>query len=110
MLQLNAFLMSDKLCLNFVRVLDVMEEGEDELGDQVDRKYWEARGSKKSLDLMDSIIALVPKEAGDVRIKYNRHHVAMGTSGTNFCWFHPRKGGHVHFHVKLGEEAREKSC
>lgn len=107
-LQLSAFLMGDKLSLNFVRVLDVMEEGEDEPGEQVDRKYWETRGSKKSLDLMDAIISLVPKEAGEIRVKYNRHHVALGTSGTNFCWFHPRKGGHVHFHVEPGEEARQK--
>ncbi|HVP11513.1 MAG TPA: hypothetical protein VMV94_10040 [Phycisphaerae bacterium] len=107
-LQLNAFLMDEKLCLNFVRVLDVMEEAEDEPGEQVDRKYWEARGSKKSLDLMDGIIALVPKEAGEVRIKYNRAHVAVGTSGTNFLWLHPRKAGHVHFQVEPGEEAREK--
>jgi hypothetical protein len=107
-LQFNAFLMADNLCLNFVRVLDVMEEEEDGTGEPVDRKYWETRGSKKSLDLMDAIIALVPKEAGEVKIKYNRQHVALGTSGTNFCWFHPRKGGHIHLHVKPGEEAREK--
>lgn len=107
-LQLNAFLMADKLCLNFIRVLDVMEEGEDDPGEQVDRKYWETRGSKKSLDLMDAIIGLMPKEAGEVRIKYNRQHVAVGTSGTNFCWLHPRKGGHVHFHVEPGEDTRGK--
>lgn len=105
-LQLNAFLMDDKLCVNFTRVLDVIEEVEDESGEQVDRKYWETRASKKSLDLMDSVIALIPKEAGEVRIKYNRQHVAVGTSGTNFLWLHPRKGGHVHFHVEPGEEAR----
>jgi hypothetical protein len=107
-LQLNAFIVGERLCLNCVRVLDVMEEGEDEPGEQVDRKYWETRGSKKSIDLMDAIIALVPKEAGEVRIKYNRHHVAVGTSGTNFLWLHPRKGGHVHFHVGPGAEARER--
>jgi hypothetical protein len=107
-LQLNAFLMSDKLSLNFVRVLDVVEEVEDESGEQVDRKYWETRASKKSLELMDSIIALVPRDVGDTRVKYNRYHVALGTGGNNFCWFHPRKGGHVHFHVKPGAEAREK--
>jgi hypothetical protein len=106
-LQLSGFLMTDKLCLNFVRVLDVMEEGEDE-GEPVDRKYWENRGSKKSLDLMDAIIALVPKEVEEIRVKYNRHHVALGTSGTNFCWFHPRKGGHIHFHIKPGKEGRER--
>jgi len=107
-LQLNAFLLGDKLCLNFVRVLDVMEEAEDEPGEQVDRKYWEARSSKRSLDLMDTIIASVPKETGEVRIKYNRGHVAVGTSGKNFLWLHPRKGGHVHFVVKPGEEERGK--
>jgi hypothetical protein len=57
---------------------------------------------------MDAIISLVPKEAGEVRVKYNRHHVAVGTSGTNSLWLHPRKGGHVHFHVEPGEEGREK--
>lgn len=107
-LQLNAFLLENKLCLNIVRVLDVMEEGEDEVGEQVDRKYWETRGSKKSLDLMDSMISLLQKESDDVRIKYNRHHVAVGTSGNNFCWFHPRKGGHMHFHVQPGNEARDQ--
>jgi hypothetical protein len=107
-IQLNAFLNGDKLLLNFVRVLDVIEETEDEPGEQVDRKYWETRGSKKSLDLMDAIIELVPKEAGEIRVKYNRGHVALGTLGPNFCWFHPRKGGYVHFQVEVGEEAREK--
>lgn len=81
---------------------------EDEPGDPVDRKYWEARGSKKSLDLMDAVVALIPKETPDVRIKYNRGHVALGTSGTNFCWFHPRKGRHIHFIVKPGADTREK--
>ena len=107
-LQLNAFLADDKLCINFVRVLDVMEEAEDDPGEHVDRKYWETRASNKSLDLMDAIIDLLPKEVGEVRVKYNRHHVAVGTSGTQFLWLHPRKGGHVHFHVQPGEEARER--
>lgn len=107
-LQLNAFLMADKLCLSFVRVLDVMEEGEDDPGEPADRKDWESRGCRKSLDLMDAIVALVPRDAGEVRVKYNRGHVALGTSGTNFCWFHPRKGGHIHFHIKPGQEIREE--
>ncbi len=106
-LQLSAFLMSDKLCLNFIRVLDVLEEGE-EPGEPVDRKYWEARASKKSLEVRDAVISLLPKEVGDIGEKYNRSHVALSTSGTNFCWFHPRKGGHIHFHIKPGEETRER--
>ena len=106
-IQLNAFLLDEKLSISFVRVLDVMEEEEDEPGEQVDRKYWEIRGSKKSIELMDEIIALVSKDAGEVRVKYNRSHVALGSTGTNFCWFHPRKAGHIHINIKPGEEARK---
>jgi hypothetical protein len=108
-IQLHAFIVGDKLCVTFVRVLDQTEDQKDdeEGGDAVDRKYWEARASKKSLELMDAIISLVPKEAGEVRIKYNRGHVALGTSGTNFCWFHPRRGAQIHIHAKPGEEARK---
>lgn len=106
-LQLNGFLMNDKLCLNFVRVLDVMEETEEESGEIVDRSYWEAKGSKKSLELMDAVIALVPKESGDPRVKYNQSHVTLGTSGNNFCWFHPRKGESLHIHAQPGEDARQ---
>lgn len=107
-LQINSFLLGDKLCVNFIRVLDVMEEADDEPGEQVDRKYWETRGSKKSLDLMDTIITQIPADSGEVRVKYNRHHIAVGTSGNNFLWFHPRKAGYIHFHAKPGEEARKK--
>jgi len=108
-LQLHAFVVADKLCVTFVRVLDQTEDQkeDEEGGDLVDRKYWEARASKESLELMDAIIGLLPKEAGDARVKYNRGHVALGTSGTNFCWFHPRKGSQIHIHAKPGEEARK---
>ena len=107
-LQLNAFIVDAKLCLNFVRVLDVTEEAEVGPGEPVTRKDWETWASKKSMDLMDAVIGLIPKEAGEVRVKYNRGHVALGTSGTNFCWLHPRKAGHVHFHVKPGQDSRAK--
>ena len=107
-LQLHAFLVSDKLCLTFVRILDLTEEEDEDVGDLVDRKYWETRANKNSLDLMDAIISFVPKEAGEVRVKYNRGHVALGTSGTNFFWFHPaRRGAQIHFNAKPGEEARK---
>lgn len=106
-IQLNAFLIDSKLCLNFVKVLDVMEEGEEEPIEQVDRKYWEGKVSAKSLAVLDKMISFIPKDIGEVRVKYNRGHVALGTTGKNFCWFHPRKGSHVHFHIKPGTEARD---
>ena len=106
--QLNAFLLDDKLALNFVTVLDVTEEGEEDAGETVDRKSWEHLVSKESLALMDAIIGLVPTDAGAVQIKYNRGHVAIGTSGRHFCWFHPRKAPRIHFNARLGEEERQQ--
>jgi hypothetical protein len=106
-IQINAFTIESKLSLNFVKVLDVTEETEEEPGEQVDRKYWESRASKKSLEIMDRIISLIPQDAGEIRVKYNRGHVAVGTTGTNFCWLHPRKGSHIHLHISPGAEARE---
>jgi len=106
-IQLNAFMIESKLSLNFIKVLDVTEEAEEEPGEQVDRKYWESRSSKKSLEIMDRIIGFMPKDMGEVRVKYNRGHVTLGTTGTNFCWFHPRKGSHIHLHISPGAEARE---
>ena len=70
-IQLNAFLFNSKLTLNFVKMLDVMEEAEEEPGEQVDRKYWESRASEKFLAIMDKIIAYIPKDAGEARVKYN---------------------------------------
>ena len=88
-------------------LLDLTEQPEDEAGDVVDRKYWESRASKDSLALMDTIIKLVEKTVGEVRVKYNRGHVALGTSGTNFMWFHPRKGKQIFLNAEPGEDARK---
>lgn len=106
-LQLNAFAMDDKLLINVARVLDVVEEGEDEPGEAVDQKYWENRASKKSMELLYALVESIKKASLDVRMKYNRGHVALVTTGNNFCWLNPRKGAHIHFKVRPGSEARE---
>jgi len=107
-IQINAFLMGDKLCLNFVRVLDVIEESDEDSGEVADRKYWEGRAGAKSLKLMDAIVDLVPNDSGELRVKYNRAHVAVGTSGSNFLWLHPRKAGYVTLHLNVGSDVRDK--
>lgn len=108
--QLNAFKHNENLFLNFVKVLDIAEPIEDE--DQgpiepTDRKYWEERSNIKSLSLMDEIISIIKGISPDTRVTYNKNHVAVGTSGTNFCWFHPRKVAHIHFNLKYTGENRE---
>jgi hypothetical protein len=105
-IQFNAFKYEDNLFVNFVKVLDINEPGdEEEQGTQevTDRKYWESRASKKSIELLDALLGFV-RQVAEPKVTYNKGHVAVGTAGRNFMWCHPRKGSHIHVEVRVGEE------
>lgn len=109
-LQLNAFSIDNSVVLQFIKVLDVLEEVDDEGegGEQVDRRYWERRSGAVSLAVLDKVVAMVEKELGQPRVTYNKHHIALGTSGFNFCWFRPRKStAHCHLRLKIGPDERD---
>lgn len=94
-IQLSAFKFDDEVVLQFIRVLDTYEFGadpeEEEIAQPVDRGYWEKRSNADSLAVIEMIRGLTPTSKGEPRLTYNRHHIALGTSGYNFCWFHPSK-------------------
>jgi hypothetical protein len=103
--------------LHPVRVLDVIEEIADDEGvdpaEQTDRAYWERKSDPTSLAIMDKIISSFRNGGGEPKLTYNRHHIAMGTTGYNFCWFHPRKTpGHCHMEFHVETETRDSilSC
>jgi len=78
-IQLNPFIVDNSLVLNFVKVLDIIEPGdEEEQGTEevVDRRYWENKANPKSLQVMDDLIKLFSDK--DPRITYNKSHVALG--------------------------------
>jgi hypothetical protein len=108
--KLSAFLVGDSIVLHPVTVLDVIEEASDldvAAEERVDRAYWEKKSNSGSLALMDKIVSLLRTDSIEPRLTYNRHHVALGTTGYNFCWFHPRKAGHVHMTFRAGAENRD---
>lgn len=111
-LQLNAFSIDNSVVLHFTKVLDVFAETEDleeAGGEQVDRRYWERRAGATSLAVLDAVVAIVEKEIGPTRVTYNKNHIALGTAGFNFCWFHPRKSTpHCHMRLRTGGEKREE--
>lgn len=111
-LQLNAFSIDNSVVLHFTKVLDVFAETEDVEeagGEQVDRRYWERRAGATSLAVLDAVVAIVEKEIGPTRVTYNKNHIALGTAGFNFCWFHPRKSTpHCHMRLRTGGEKREE--
>jgi len=110
-IQLSAFRFDDDVVLQFTRVLDTYEFGgdsEDEEGaEAADKSYWENRSNPDSLKVVDAVRGLLssPESA---RIVFNKHHIAMGTTGYNFCWFHPRReASHCHIDLKFGEKRQE---
>jgi hypothetical protein len=50
---------------------------------------------------------LLKQSGAEPRITYNRHHIAMGTTGYNFCWFHPRKLGNCHIECRFSVDTRD---
>jgi hypothetical protein len=112
-IQLTAIPLSkDEIILHGIKVLDIFEEAEpeDEVGGEpVDRKYWERRASPAALAALDAIIALVNADIAPAHVTYNKNHIALGTSGRNFCWLHPPKeASHCHLRVKTDPEKREE--
>ena len=109
-IQLNAFVLNDRLMLNFTKVLNLVQEDDpvDEENNEItDRKYWESRANIKSLKVMDLIVNLFSADQSKIKITYNKGHIAFGTIGTNFAWFHPRKGSRCHCEIRLNPEERE---
>ncbi len=106
-IQLNALKVNNNIILDFTKVLDIYEPPEDEedIGETVDRSYWENRSNPKSIKIMDEIINIAKDEYNDSKVTYNKHHVALGTQRRNCIWFHPRKKeGYCHVMIKIAKE------
>lgn len=111
-IQLAAFPINDEVVLQFIRVLDTYEFGgepvDDEPQELVDRAYWEKKSNPESLAVVDAIRSLTPTANGEPRLTYNKYHIVLGTTGYNFCWFHPRRvASHCHMQIKVGAEKRQ---
>jgi hypothetical protein len=111
--QLSAFKLDDAaIALHAVTVLDIVEEISDsDVSDQVeqtDRAYWERKGDPTSLTVMDEIVSALRSRNVEPRLTYNKYHIALGSTGNNFCWFHPRKSaGYCHIEFRLSSESRD---
>jgi hypothetical protein len=111
--QLSAFKLDDNnVVLHPVTVLDVVEEVVDiDVVDEVeraDRPYWEKKAEPSSLAILDKIVSLLRENSIDPKLTYNRYHIAIGTTGYNFCWFHPRKSiGYCHIEFRISPELRD---
>jgi hypothetical protein len=110
-IRLSAFQIDDSIVLHFTRVLDTYEFGaepEEEPGEQADRGYWERTASSESLGAFDAFVALLKETHTGPRVTYNRYHIAVGTSGYNFAWGHPRRASsHCLIEIKVPVDQRQ---
>lgn len=111
-IQVNALKIDDQIILNFTTVLDIYEEPEDEEklgGEEVGRSYWEKISHHKSIAMLDEMIKIAADEGEDLKVTYNKHHIALGTSRQNCIWLRPRKSPNIcHMEIKFGKENIEK--
>jgi hypothetical protein len=113
--QLSAFKLDDNnIVLHPVTVLDVVEEIADiDAVDEVeraDRPSWDKKAEPSSLAILDKIVSLLRTNNIDPKLTYNRYHISIGTTGYNFCWFHPRKSvGYCHIEFRLPPEMRDEA-
>lgn len=97
-IQLNALRVEDSLLLSFTKVLDEvslgLQEDEEESGGQsVDRSYWESKGSKPSVAIVDECLGVLREIDPAIEPKYNRYYVGLTKDGIprNFIVFRPKK-------------------
>lgn len=97
-LQMRAFEFEPgTIALVFTKVLDERKLGlvdEDEaVNEPADRDYWEKRGSKGTLALLDECVGMLREIDPTIGPKYNKHYVGLARSGQpdNFVVFHPKK-------------------
>ena len=108
-IQMQAFKIGEHVTLVFTTVVDELTRGlvdEDEKADAAaaptDRAYWEIRGSKVTMQMVDQLLGLVRAIDPSIELKYNKFYVGLAKDGQvdNFVSFRPRKN-HVILDVRL---------
>ena len=87
----------------FLRIIDILFRRIDvvDLAEQADPAFWEKKADPASLALLQ-IHNIQPK------VTYNRYHIAVATTGHNFCWLRPRKTpGCCHVEFRATAESRD---
>jgi hypothetical protein len=82
-------------------------EADVEPAERADRAYWEKKASPEFLTVIDKINTALQGQGLQTRLTYNIHHIALGTTGYNFCWFNRRKLG-WHINCRVNSEIRDQ--
>ena len=95
--QMNVLKYGDKISLVCTTVLDQMRRGmvddDEEVQEITDRAYWENRGSKSTLAMVDELLEIIKTFDPNLELKYNKFYIGLAKEGkpSNFVIFRPKK-------------------
>lgn len=98
-IQMNALQLGDTVTLSFTTVLDQVRFGlvdeDEETQEATDRTYWENRGSKATVAMVDELLEVVQTLNPRLQLKYNKFYIGLAIDGqpNNFVIFRPQKNG-----------------
>jgi hypothetical protein len=96
-IQMQALKVQDNVALVFTTVMDELVRGQvdedEEVQEIADRGYWEARGSKATLAIVDQLLGAVRELDSGLELKYNKFYIGLAEDGlpNNFVLFRPRR-------------------
>lgn len=96
-IQMNAVQLGGSVSLMFTTVLDQVHLGlveeDEEVHEATDRAYWENRGSKSTVALVDELLEVTRNFDPQLELKYNKFYIGLAKNGqpNNFVIFRPQK-------------------
>jgi hypothetical protein len=96
-IQMNAYEAENKVGLIFTKVIDELKIGlvdeDEETFEVTDRSYWENKGSKKTVMLVDELFTFIKEIDPSFGIKYNKYYIGLTKNGNpyNFATFRAKK-------------------
>lgn len=96
-IQMSAVQLGEAVALSFTTVLDQVRFGyvdeDEEVHEATDRAYWENRGSKATVAMVDELLDIVRTLDPQLELKYNKFYIglAVDRQPNNFVVFRPQK-------------------
>ncbi len=114
-IQMNAYKFGEQVGLVFTTVLNELTLGlvddDEETKEATDRNYWLNRGTEKTVNSADMLLAMINEFDQGYELKYNKFYIGLAKDGqpNNFALFRPKKAA-LNLEVKIpySEEIKNK--
>ena len=96
-IQMNALKVGPAVTLVFTKVLDELSLGsvdeDEEVQAVTDRGYWEDRGSRETVGMVDKLLTVIKEFDRSLELKYNKFYIGLAKDGqtNNFAIFRAKK-------------------